>query len=122
MVVKVCHSFSPISSEIEVEGKLFVRTIHTYVSSIFKFIFLKTFIKYFFLKHRLILSFQMQVLFVVVAVLMAVAALILLVIGAMSTGSTRKELYRLLRKVLCLSFLLDFYQLVDESSSVFAEI
>ncbi|VDN24732.1 unnamed protein product [Gongylonema pulchrum] len=37
---------------------------------------------------------SMQILFVVVAVLMAIAALILLVIGALSTGSTRKELYR----------------------------
>lgn len=36
----------------------------------------------------------MQILFVCVAMLMAVAALILLVIAAMSTGSTRKELYR----------------------------
>ncbi|CAG9536545.1 unnamed protein product [Cercopithifilaria johnstoni] len=37
---------------------------------------------------------KLQVLFVCVAVLMAIAALILLVIAAMSTGSTRKELYR----------------------------
>ncbi|EJW80183.1 hypothetical protein WUBG_08908 [Wuchereria bancrofti] len=37
---------------------------------------------------------KMQVLFICVAVLMAIAALILLVIAAMSTGSTRKELYR----------------------------
>uniref|UniRef100_A0A0R3S4S7 Neuronal membrane glycoprotein M6-b n=1 Tax=Elaeophora elaphi TaxID=1147741 RepID=A0A0R3S4S7_9BILA len=37
---------------------------------------------------------KMQVLFVCVAILMAIAALILLVIAAMSTGSTRKELYR----------------------------
>lgn len=36
----------------------------------------------------------MQVLFICAAILMAIAALILLVIAAMSTGSTRKELYR----------------------------
>ncbi|VBB32819.1 unnamed protein product [Acanthocheilonema viteae] len=37
---------------------------------------------------------KMQVLFVCVAMLMAIAAIILLVIATMSTGSTRKELYR----------------------------
>uniref|UniRef100_A0A915Q4Q2 Uncharacterized protein n=1 Tax=Setaria digitata TaxID=48799 RepID=A0A915Q4Q2_9BILA len=40
---------------------------------------------------------KMQVLFICVAVLMAVAALILLIIATMSTGSTRKELYRGMR-------------------------
>ncbi|VDM98088.1 unnamed protein product [Thelazia callipaeda] len=40
---------------------------------------------------------KMQALFVVVAVLMALAALMLLIIAAMSTGSTRKKVYRGMR-------------------------
>ncbi|VDO59718.1 unnamed protein product [Onchocerca flexuosa] len=38
---------------------------------------------------------KMQVLFICVAALMSITALILLIIAAMSTGSTRKELYSL---------------------------